>query len=170
MEYDQKVALAKRMHAYARDWRGRVLNTAAVIERDIALIIAHYFCTDEKKLFFFSEVATSHFFSFRSKIMILKKILKKDYQFFLENCPNLLGNLEKVKNYRNVIAHSTLDVTDDALKRKPEKGIGFIRYQDGSRSVNVLSEIDFNEWNGVMGNVSSDLSTLKMILGIDESI
>jgi hypothetical protein len=168
MEHDEKIRLAQRLHSYARDWRGRILNTTAVIERNIALLISSYFCKEEKKYFFFSEVATSHFFSFRSKINILRQILRKDYQFFLDRNPAFFKEIEKVIKFRNLIAHALIDVSDEALKRNPKEGVGFVSYSDGVKSIKVFTEADFNEMNGIMGNVSSELATLmRFVIVVD---
>lgn len=160
MEHKEKVIRAQQLHSYVREWRGRILNTMAVAERNIALLISSYFCKEEKKYFFFSEVATSHFFSLRSKVNILKKILKKDYQFCLDQEPNFFKNLETVIEFRNLIAHATIDVSDDALKRDPREGVGFVSYSEGVKSIKVFNEVDFNEMNGIMGDISSELETL----------
>jgi hypothetical protein len=168
MERDGKIRLAQRLHSYVRDWRGRVLNTVAVIERDIALLISSYFCEEEKKYFFFSEVATSHFFSFRSKINILKKILKKDYQFCLDQNPDFFREIERVIEFRNLIAHSPIDTSDEALERDPKEGVGFVSYSDGVKSIKVITEAGFNEMNGIMGNVSSELATLMRFVIVED--
>ncbi len=53
--YHKKVTAAERLHDKARYLRGRFLNSVAVIECDIAVILTKYFCAvDESKreLFF----------------------------------------------------------------------------------------------------------------------
>jgi hypothetical protein len=166
MDFKEQYALATKLHAYVRDWRGGVLNTVAVIEKDIAQIISHYFCKEERRDVFFSEIATAEFFSYRNKISILKEILQKDYAFFLEEHPDLTKELGEIGEFRNILAHATLDVTDNALRRNPKDGVGFVSFQDGERVVKVFTEGDFNDWNGRMGTVSSYIEDLKAILGI----
>jgi hypothetical protein len=168
MEHDEKIRLAERLHSYVRDWRGRILNTVAVIERNIALLISSYFCREEKKYFFFSEIATSHFFSFGSKINILKKILKKDYQFCLDQNPDFFREIERVMEFRNLIAHAPIDISDEALERDPKEGVGFVSYSDGVKSIKVFSEADFNEMSGIMGNVTSELATLMRFVIVED--
>jgi hypothetical protein len=168
MEHHEKIRLAQRMHSYVRDWRGRILNSMAVIERDTALLISSYFCKEEKKYFFFSEVAISHFFSLRSKINILRKILKKDYQFCLDQNPDFFKEIERVMEFRNLIAHAPIDVSDEALNRDPKEGVGFVSYSDGVKSIKVFNEADFNEMNGIMGNVSSELATLMRFVIVED--
>ncbi len=166
MDYKEKHRLAVQLHAYVREWRGAVLNHVAVIEKEIAHIISHYFCKEEKRDVFYSEIATAEFFSYRNKVSILKKILQKEYDFFWKEHSNLTKELGKIGDFRNVMAHATIDVTDDALRRHPKKGVGFVSFQNGQRIVQVLTEADFNDWNGRMGTVSSDIDDLKRILGI----
>ena len=168
MDFKEKYELAARLHAYVRDWRGRVLNTVAVMEKEIAQIISHYFCAEERRDFFFSEIA--RFLSYRNKVSILKQILQKDYVFFSREHPDLTKELEEIGAFRNILAHATLDVTDNALRRKPKDAVGFVSFEDGERVVKVFAEADFNDWNGRMGNVSSDIADLKAILGIPSEL
>ena len=43
----ERAEVAKRIHERARFLRGRFLNSVAVIERDIAIILTDYFCTSD---------------------------------------------------------------------------------------------------------------------------
>lgn len=78
-EYRKKVAAAERFHEKAISLRGRFLNSVAVIERNIAIILTEYFCTEDenKRELFFSKVAEK--FSLQKKKEILIDIVKIDY-------------------------------------------------------------------------------------------
>jgi hypothetical protein len=58
-EYSKKVSAAQKLHEKARYLRGRFLNSVAVIERNIAVILTEYFCTtdENKRELFFLKVA-----------------------------------------------------------------------------------------------------------------
>ena len=168
MNDDEKVKAVQSIHAHVRDWRGRLLNSAAVNERQIAQIITWYFCDERRRDFFFSEIATSYFFSLRAKIDILSKILKTDYEFFLDEQPDFLKDVNEMKYFRNLLAHATLDLSDKALSRDPRKGVGFLQFHDGKREVKVVTEEDFNNWNATCGMVSSFLSTFEQNVRVPE--
>ena len=53
--HEEKVAAASKLHEKARYLRGRFLNHVAVIEKEIAVILTEYFCTEDetkRELFF----------------------------------------------------------------------------------------------------------------------
>jgi hypothetical protein len=166
MDYKEKRRSAEKLHAYVREWRGDVLNHVAVIEKEIAAIISHYFCEEERRSFFYSEVATAEFFTYRNKVSILKRLLKKDYDFFWVGHSYLTKELGEIGEFRNILAHATIDVSDEALSRQPKDGVGFVSFSDGERVVRVFTEADFNDWGGRMGTVSGDIEDLIRILGV----
>ena len=54
-KYNKKASAAQKIHEKARQLRGRFLNSVAVIERDIAVILIEYFssifylpCVDDR--------------------------------------------------------------------------------------------------------------------------
>ena len=55
----ENYAAARRLHAQAREYRGRFLNHIAVIERDLALLLTEYFCSSDPatQALFFERVA-----------------------------------------------------------------------------------------------------------------
>jgi len=44
-----KIEAVRRLHEKAHYFRGRFLNSVAVIERDIAVILTEYFCTNDEE-------------------------------------------------------------------------------------------------------------------------
>ena len=63
-DYRAKVVACEKIHEKAIFLRGRFINTVAVIERDLALLLTDYFCTsDESKreLFYTKIVNSPHF-------------------------------------------------------------------------------------------------------------
>ena len=142
--------------------RGRFLNSVAVMENRMARILTDYFCTadPEKRELFFNEVATSHFLSLRNKKGVLMSIIKKDYPRFLEENREALNALDEIAQFRNQLAHSTIDVSESALKRPIEEGIGFIGWKAGK----PLTELEFQSWEVKANMIHSCLSTLASIL------
>jgi len=58
---------------------------------------------------------------------ILIEIVKADYPRYWEENKEFLNSLQRIQEFRNKLAHSVLDVSDDALERPLEEGVGFIQ-------------------------------------------
>ena len=75
----EKFRAAERLHARAREFRGRFLNSVAVIEHDIAKLLTDYFCRDDpaKQELFFERIACR--MSLEEKRSMLVAIVREDY-------------------------------------------------------------------------------------------
>ena len=138
------IQACERIHERARYIRGRFLNSVAVIERKIALILTDYFCTSDegKRELFFTEIVNGHFFPLNSKKGILLKIIQMDYPRYWKENKITLKALDDIQKFRNKLAHSVVDVSEDALKRPLDEGVGFIEWNDGK----PITERDFEQW------------------------
>ncbi|MFX0201614.1 MAG: hypothetical protein ACFFCW_36325 [Candidatus Hodarchaeota archaeon] len=163
-EYKKKVKAVQRLHEKARYLRGRFLNSVAVIERDIATILTEYFCTidEEKRELFFNKVAEK--LSLQKKKEILIEIVKADYPRYWEENKEFLNSLQQIQEFRNKLAHSVLDVSDDALARPIEEGAGFIQWRKGA----PVTDEEFEEWEVKANMLSSTLSDIKRLLPYKE--
>jgi hypothetical protein len=138
----------------------------AVIEREIALILTDYFCTsdEEKRKLFFTDVVNAHFFSLNSKKEVLVKIVKSDYpRYWNENIATLKA-LDEIMRFRNKLAHSVVDVSDLAITRPLEEGIGFVEWKDGE----PITEKDFQDWDVKTNMVLTCLLEIKRLLPFKE--
>jgi hypothetical protein len=162
--YKKKMAAAQRLHERACYLRGRFLNSVAVIERDISVILTDYFCTEDesKRELFFAKVAEK--LSLQKKKEILIEIVKADYPRYWEEKKEFLNSLEQIQEFRNKLAHSVLDVSDEALERPLEKGVGFVQWKKG---VPVTDE-EFQEWEITANMLSSTLLDIKRLLPFKE--
>lgn len=162
---DSKIRKAQMVHERARYIRGRFLNFVAVIERDIALIITDYFCpTDqEKRELFFTEVISR--VPLGEKREILFKIIRRDYPRYWDKNRDLLKEIIKIQELRNKLAHSIVDISEQALDRPIEMGIGFVEWE-GSKPI---TEEDFQEWECRANMVLSTLSDIKRLLPFKET-
>ena len=158
------MAAAQRLHERAFYLRGRFLNSVAVIERDISVILTDYFCTEDesKRELFFAKVAEK--LSLQKKKEILIEIVKADYPRYWEEKKEFLNSLEQIQEFRNKLAHSVLDVSDEALERPLEKGVGFVQWKKG---VPVTDE-EFQEWEITANMLSSTLLDIKRLLPFKE--
>lgn len=163
-EYKKKVQAAQRLHEKARYLRGRFLNSVAVIEHDIAAILTEYFCTidEEKRELFFNKVAGK--LSLQKKKEILIEIVKADYPRYWEENKEFLNSLQQIQEVRNKLAHSVLDVSDEALDRPIEEGVGFIQWRKGA----PVTDEEFEEWEVKANMLSSTLSDIKRLLPYKE--
>ncbi len=160
----KKEKVAQEYHAYAREIRGRYLNSAAVLDIELAEILSEYFCKESTKDLFFAEIATSQPFSFRFKIELLSKILKLDYQGYLEEYPELLKTLNNIKEYRNKLAHATIDVSDEALSKDKITGVGFVTYKNGKKVVEFLTLEQANKRQAEINTIFSNIRDIKNLL------
>jgi hypothetical protein len=159
---NDRVRAAQKIHERARYLRGRFLNSVAVIERDIALVLTDYFCTSdqEKSELFFDHIVTSHFFSLRNKKEVLIHIVKNDYPRYWDEHTHILRALDDIITFRNKLAHSVVDVSDAAIERPLEDGIGFVDWKAGE----PITDKQFQDWEVKANIVLSCLKDIKRLL------
>lgn len=164
-DYKKKVAAARALHEKARYLRGRFLNSVAVIERNIAVLLTEYFCTEDeaKRELFFTKVAEN--LSLQRKKEILIEIVKNDYPRYWEEHKQFLHDLKNIQELRNKLAHSILDVSDEALLRPIDQGVGFVQWKRGE----PLTDAEFEEWEVRANMLSSTLAEIKMLLPFKET-
>jgi hypothetical protein len=121
------------LHQLACRLRGEFLTGTAWIEVLLTDIVSHYFCAQKRRrMFFFTEVAAG--LSFRSKTSLLHKILKYEFPELLTKHPRLRERLDSFREFRNLLAHSHLDTSEQSLaKRKPDEVL-FVKYKAGKMS------------------------------------
>jgi hypothetical protein len=162
--YNKKVVAAQKLHEKARYIRGRFLNSVAVIERDIAVILTEYFClADESKKELFFEKVTGKL-SLDEKKKILIEIVNNNYPRYFREHKKFLNDLEKVQEFRNKLAHSVLDVSVEALARPLENGVGFIQWKRGK----PITDKEFQDWEVRTNMIISTLSDIKRLLPFKE--
>ncbi len=161
-EEEKRIRAAKKIHEKARYMRGRFLNSVAVIEHKISLILTEYFCSHDegKRKIFFNKIMNAHFFSLNAKRDILIEIVKKDYPLYWKENQAELKDLKTIIEFRNKLAHSIVDVSAAALARPIEEGIGFIEWNKGQ----VINDDEFQNWDVRTNMVSSCLEDIKHLL------
>lgn len=167
MEDHEKVKTAQEYHKIARELRGRILNDVAVMDTLMAEILTEYFCRNSlQKDLFFSEIATSPWFGLKSKFDLIRKILERDFDFYLKKYPKIGNDVKKIREFRNRLAHATIDVSDEALKETKIKGVGFVIYKDGKKRVDLVTFEKSEDYavkiNMVLGNLSDILRLVKL--------
>ena len=162
VEEQEKIQTAQLIHEKARYYRGRFLNSVACIEHDIAHILTEYFCTSDpgKRKIFYEDIVTRAFFSLNKKKDILMRIVKADYLLYWEENREVLSAFQEILEFRNQLAHSRVDVSDEALARPIKEGIGFTDWKDGK----PITEEEFNEWEVKASMIYSRLTDIKRLL------
>jgi hypothetical protein len=156
---DRYVAV-KRIHERARQFRGRFLNHIASIERDLALLLTDYFCTDDrsKQKLFFERIACR--MSLDEKRVALIEIVKSDYPNYWEENVQFLNDLTELQRFRNKLAHSVVDVSDAALARPIEQGVGFVDWKEGD----PITDVEFDDWCARANMVATTLIEIRKLL------
>ena len=91
---------------------------------------------------------------------ILIKILKEDYKPYWEENKKTLQYIDKIIEFRNKLAHSEIDFSDDALKRPIEDGIAFVEWDNAK----PITDRDFNDWEVAVNMFSSCLNDVERLL------
>lgn len=155
---------AERLHARAREFRGRFLNSIAVIEHDAARLLTDYFCRDdaEKQHLFFERIACR--MSLEEKRNLLMAIVKADYPSYWKEHAEFLQDIQQLQVFRNKLAHSIIDVSDEALSRPLESGVGFVQWKGGA----PVTERELDDWCVRANMALGTLKELKMLLPFKE--
>ncbi|MBP9854379.1 MAG: hypothetical protein KBD53_05890 [Candidatus Omnitrophica bacterium] len=166
MTEDQRIKAAQLIHENARQYRGSFLNLIACIEHDIAHLLTDYFCTicPDKRRIFYEEIVTEEFFSLYRKKNVLIKIVKVDYPRYWNDKKDFLKTFDKVLEFRNKLAHSVVDVSEKALSRPIEEGIGFKDWDNGT----PITSAEFNDWEVKAKMIYSCLNDIKRLLPFKE--
>ncbi len=155
---------ARLLHERAREYRGRFLNRMAVIEHDIAEILTDYFCRDDpdKQHLFFERIACR--LSLEEKRNVLTAIVKADYPSYWDDHASFLKDIQQLQVFRNKLAHSILDVSDEALARPPEAGVGFVQWKGGE----PVTEHELDNWCARANMIAGTLKEIRMLLPFKE--
>lgn len=156
---------AEKIHEKAREYRGRFLNTVACIEREMGFLITELFCRQELELqkFFFSNLVMN--LTLQKKKEIVFRFCKQYEPGFWEDEKEFLTKLDDVQTFRNKLAHSVVDVSENALNRPIKEGVGFVQWKGGE----PLTDQSFYEMNALASTIHSSLSDLRRLLSFAQS-
>ncbi len=161
MEDEKRYKTAQKYHIFARELRGRILNSVAVIDTKMAEILTEYFCRNSfNKDLFFSEIAIRPSFGLEAKFDLILKILKKDFDFYIKDNPNMKSEFKKIREFRNKLAHAPIDVSDKALGEDQVKGVGFVIYKDGEMRIEFVTFEMAEDYQVKINTLSSNLKDI----------
>jgi len=166
MNHDEKVRAARQIHELARQYRGRFLNDLACIEHDMANLLADYFCpaNTEKRAMLYEEVFTCGSFSLEKKKRLFLEIVKRDYPSYFDENKEILAAFKIVQEFRNKLAHSRIDVSETALARPLEEGVGFTDWHDAK----PISQVEFDEFGVKANMISACIKDVQRLLPLIE--
>jgi len=166
---DERFQANRKLHESVREIRGRILNSIAVIDVKISKILTAYFCNDDKKrALLMSEVFSNQAYGLRTKIKLLETIVKRDFDFYIKDKDNdcLFKDLDRLRKFRNDLAHATIDVSEKAHKNA-DKEVGFVFYKNGERKTKLVSFKKADDYGVKANMVSGCLTEIGRLLGIN---
>jgi len=120
--------------------RGKFLDLVLFAEAAISDIIARHFCPDdEEHMLFFSVVMSDPDLKFSTKIQMLEQLLRLRYSDILTQQTDLIDDLDRVRLWRNRLAHSHLDTSGKFLSKGHKDRIQLIFYEKGRRKQQVIT-------------------------------
>ena len=121
--------------------RGMLLIVINSYESLIDNIIGIHFQEEKKsRESFKSLVLNEAGITLYNKIRLLVKILKIYHQDIWKNFEWINDDLEKMRDFRNTLAHSKLDISDEFLDKNETNVAQYINYKNG-----VINKIRFND-------------------------
>jgi hypothetical protein len=97
-------------------------------------LLVLYFAEDEKKQSVPGEALTGRDFSFSARIELLKKVVKLSFPAFVSTHPDLFTKLDKIRRFRNRLAHAQLDTSDEFLAKGAPSRFGLRFTKTGKKS------------------------------------
>jgi hypothetical protein len=160
----KKASAAEKLFLRARDLRGTFLNRVAAIERDVATLLTNYFCTEDesKREIFMAKVIGK--MSLEMKRVVLIEIVKKDYPRYWDSHGEFLRDLQDIQEFRNKLAHSVIDMSEAALARPIEEGVGFVQWKDGA----PITDKEFENWEVRTNMLMGTLREIRRLLPFKE--
>ena len=149
--------------------RGSYLVLAITIESIITDIISYYFCqNNDRRIHFVGLIMNQSGITFANKIRILEKILKLHYPKKYEKYTKLMKQLDSVKKFRNLLAHSSASYSQKFLSKKLEDRIVLAYYKDGKRFERIITVKDIERKTSEFGNIIDKLMEILTIVGTDK--
>jgi hypothetical protein len=128
------------LYELAKHVRGAFMDQAIWIDVIVTDILAQYFAPDtNKRMLLSSDVIAGPDASFSSRIRLLQKILLRSYTSFAQEFPKLCDQLDKIRRFRNRLAHAHLDTSDAFMSKGYEDRIQLVFFEDGSEKTQMIT-------------------------------
>lgn len=120
--------------------RGQYLNTASFLERSVEDYISNFFCISKKRDVFISYIMKRDRASLSFKFDLAIEIIVNHDRKIIRNNKTIVKDLERIRKFRNDMAHYTLQECTPAQRLKNKQTVYVGRKQDI-----VITEISFEE-------------------------
>jgi len=155
----------EQLFQLAQHIRAPFLEQAIFIEKLIEDIIAKHFCPEEeRRTLFFSLVINGTELTFSSKIDILDRLLQLCYPIVVKSYPQLINEIQKIRRFRNRVAHALLDTSETFLSHNYNDRIQLIYYEDGQTKQQVVMTTEIEE------RLRECTKVVKVLVEIQEKI
>ena len=139
------LATVNFLFSQSAKYRGKVIDITIILEMLLAQILSKYFTNDEEmekslNSFVFDRMQLS------SKFNLLKKILKIKHIKVWNKYQKDLKEIGELIEFRNNLAHSILDSSNEYIESLKEKGTNFIETNKGDLEeiqIGYLQDEDF---------------------------
>jgi hypothetical protein len=124
--------------------RGEVINQTIQLERVMDAFIASHFCSDEtKRTELMILILCTERITFENKRQVLKWIVENHEKGLIEVHAKLFKNLQEIGEFRNLLAHTYLDIENFVDNVKSAK-IALKKYKN-QIDIIKLTEKEINE-------------------------
>ncbi|AHF94058.1 hypothetical protein OPIT5_04105 [Opitutaceae bacterium TAV5] len=129
-------------------------------------LLAEYFCPNDggKRTLLYDEILTTNFFGLERKKQLFRAIVKIDYPSYWEENKETLVAFDDVQRFRNKLAHSRVDVSEEALARPLEQGVGFTDWKNSE----PVTEAQFQDMIAKVNMIISCILEIKRLLPFKE--
>jgi hypothetical protein len=144
---DEKQEKVAKIVRYDMNIRGAYLAQVIPIEELVKDIISYHFCCyEDKRKQFVSLILNGTYYTFASGINILEKILEIHYPNLSQRYPKLVNDLDKIRRFRNVLVHSTLDTSNEFLAKNYTDRIRLLSYDErGQANYREITRSEIDE-------------------------
>jgi hypothetical protein len=154
-----------RIFELAKHVRGAFMDQAIWIDVIVTDILAQYFVADTgKRMLLTSDVIAGPDSSFSSRIQLLGKIVSRSYTSFAQEYPNICDRLDKIRRFRNRLAHAHLDTSDAFMRKGYKDRIQIAFYEDGTEKTQVITIAESNDRLNECSVVVRQLLTLQALV------
>jgi hypothetical protein len=165
-----EAAALNHIYALSQQIRGVFMDQTIWLDVMITDILASYFVTDPKKrALLSSDVLSGPDQTFSGRISLLQKIVNRSYKAFADEHPNLFDRLGKIRQFRNRLAHSHLDTSDEFLGKGYTDRIQINFFKNGEELSQAITVEDSRQRLKECSEVLLQLVKLQTLVMADTS-
>jgi hypothetical protein len=152
-----------RVYEWSVRIRGAFMDQTIWLDTIITGILVLYFTEDAKKQSVLGEALTGRDFSFSGRTELLEKVVKVSFPDFANTRRDLFTKLDKIRRFRNRLAHAQLDTSDGFLARGGEQ-IRLVFYENGEEKHQIITFADAKVRLAECSQVLLQLAELRKLM------